>query len=186
MAVDMDLDTESPEEIYPLSANFKAEDKKNAYKDALFRYGTQVVSTICTRRSDQWELFAHIEPGIVLFSFSSHQRIVFTRRGDKISYRFRRNRQNQRSFSFRCLWLIQSPVFQETMTNTCPLIDRGQVYLTHALDLDTYHIRLSWGEEPFVPEGETLVQSLVEYNFPSAAVAKVVDTIEPQAINQLG
>jgi hypothetical protein len=157
---------ESTEEIFPLSATYGSEDKSSAYKDALFRYGTEIISTICTRRSDQWELFAHIEPGIVLFSFSNHQRLAFTRRGDRLNYRFRRNKQNQRSFSFRCLWLIQSPVFQEAMTHACPLIDRGQVYLTHILETDTYHVRLSWGDAPFVPEGEVLIQSLVEYNFP--------------------
>lgn len=159
----------SAEEILQLHQNFTTTpdaDRVATYRSRLSEYAAELIADICTRKVDQWELFSYLEQSIVLFSFSNHQRLCFSRRGDRLVYKFRTQRFSKRlsSYSFRCLWTVQSPVFHEILTNACPLIDKGAVYLTFSEILNTFFIRLTWDSNLHIPAGETLVQNLVEYN----------------------
>ena len=173
------------DEILPVYANHAAvedSERVSVYRSYLAEYAAEVVAAICTKREEQWELFSHLQPGIILFSFGNHQRVCFSRRGDRLIYKFRTSGVNGRlsSYSFRCLWVVQSPIFQEVLTELSPILDKGSIYLTFSELTDTFIIRVSWTDDPYIPpnSGETLVQVLVEYDNIDPD-DPVVPTIEP-------
>ena len=157
------------DEVIPVHSNYTTQEdseRVSVYRSHLAEYAAETIAVLCTKREEQWELFSHLQPGIVLFSFGNHQRICFSRRGDRLNYKFRTTGVNGRlsAYSFRCLWVVQSPVFQEVLTELSPILDKGNIYLTFAEPTDTFNIRVSWTNDPFVPPGEILVQTLIDYD----------------------
>lgn len=176
--MDSEFDVLSLHATYTASGNSDQTERMRTYRDALFHYAADVISEIATKRSEQWDVLAHLEPGLCLFTFQNHTRIYFSRRGDRLSYKFKTSPVFRRlgPFNFRVLWVVQSPVFQDSITATAPILDKGNIYLTFCEAQDAFNIRVCWTEEHYVPEGEVLVQSLAEYDVErSSDTAEVVE-----------
>lgn len=174
----------------PLNSNYtktQATERRSTYRDALFTYAAKVVARACLKTSEQWTLFSLIEPSTTLFVFSNHQRLVFHRRSDRLLYNFRTTGYARRvsPYSFRVLWLVQSPVFHEIISNLLPSVDKGSVFLTFSEQLDTFFVRLSWCDEPYVPDGEELVQVLVDYNQGKSDVCALKEEVSEEAKEQV-
>jgi hypothetical protein len=137
-------------------------DRYMVYKMHLSEYAAQVVASIATRRSNQWSLLSFLQPGVVLFTFYNHQRICFSKRGDNIIFKFKTNSPSKKlqCFSYRVLWIVQSPMFVERLQQACPKIDQGKLLLTFNEQTDMFYIRLCWTSPSEIPTGEVLVQTL--------------------------
>ena len=174
----------------PLNENYTATpdgERKDIYKGELFKHASGIVADLCMRQHHQWSLLSHTDPGVVLFEFSNHQRITFSRRGDRLFYRFRTNRFPRRisGYSFRCLWIAQSPVFRQEVESMLPPIDIGTVYLTFNENTGHFRVRLCWTKDLFIPSGEVLIEVLVERGGPVVTTTSgedAVTTPEPQPV----
>lgn len=146
-----------------LHSNFKSimpVDRCSVYRSHLMEYGCEIIASICAKRSKQWTLLSYLEPGMVLFTFHDHQRICFSKRPDRIAHKFRTSLSSRRlsHYSFRVLWIVQSPVFQEVLLKTLQPIDYGKIYLTFTEDTNTFAIRVSWDTSLVLMPNESLVQ----------------------------
>lgn len=178
------------EEVLKLHATYTAtvgNEQKGVYRDSLFHYAADIIGRIATKKSEQWEVLATLDPGLILFSFQNHTRIHFARRGDRLTYRFRTNQVPRRTspYSYRLLWVVQSPVFQDSITTAAPIIDKGSIYLTFNESQSMFHIRVCWTDSPYVPEGEVLIQSLVEYDVEGAKVTLAPSLQENESVDHV-
>lgn len=167
--------TTSEEETLPLNANFTSateEDKATKYRDALFKYGAEVISEIASKHAKQWEPLSHVVSNTLLFTFENHSRLCFSKtRGNQLRHRFRSTTGNWKRasrYSFRVLWLVQSPVFQSTLLESLPMMDKASVYLTFNDAMQRFFVRLCWSDEIPLEDDEIVIQSLVEYDLRSS------------------
>lgn len=154
-----------PLPVFKNYSTTQSSERRSTYRDALFTHAAKIVGRACVKSLDQWELFSILEPSVVLFMFSNHQRLVFHRRADRLVHNFRTTPYARRvpPYSFRVLWLVQSPVFHEIISSIVPLLDKGHVFVTFSESLDSFFVRVSWCDEPHVPEGEELLQVIQTY-----------------------
>lgn len=173
-----------------LNANFtsvSSSDRISIYRSHLMQYACEIVGSVIEKRSKQWQLLSFLEPGMLLFAFDDHQRLCFRKRADRITHTFRTFSSSRRlsHFSFRVLWIMQSPIFHEVLSKILPQIDCGIVYLTCCEATNTYALRVSWVDDLLLQPDEMLVQVLMTWGANSAEISKKYDKIDQSTTNDL-
>lgn len=150
------------------------------YKSQLMVYASEIVAKLCTKRSDQWQLLSYIDPGALLFTFHDHQRLCFSKRAGHLTHKFRTSMSSRRlsHYSFRVLWIVQSPLFEEKLKQLIPEFDYGTIYLTYDESISMFSVKLSWDSGISLSPTEKLVQVILSCGENEQHDEQVIDTTQ--------